>query len=273
MNRPIAIVVLLLLAAGLLAAGLWGGLRASFAQQAMAEKTESKPAAKSPAKIDLNTPEGVLAMLRERKEASVALTARGQTIDDAPPFVATPRIDYIDYYPCSDCHEGEIANRQVRKLKDEHTDLDFQHGGGRFWCYDACHNPGNMDRLRLASGEKISFDQSYKLCGQCHFERQKDWYFGGHGKRAGTFEDPRDAPLTHDEFDWSDREKIATWQGKRVLHNCTDCHNAHSPSIKPFEPSPPPKVRAGLHRSDLPPHKHLRIWQEVGAEHSNGGAK
>ena len=209
-----------------------------------------------------NSPEQVLKRLMERREAVQGRTLRGQTIAEAPPFRATTREEHLDYYPCSDCHEDQVTNRNVRKLSEEHEDLDFQHGGGRFWCYDACHNPKDMDHLVSLHGEPISYNESYKLCGQCHFQRQKDWYFGGHGKRAGSFEDPREVPLVASEIDFSDRESIGTWRGERVLHNCTDCHNAHSPSIKPYEPSPPPerhRETAGTAEAFVPP----KIWERL----------
>lgn len=207
-----------------------------------------------------------LERLMQRTAAVQAVTARGETIAEAPPFQATPRTEEIFYYPCSDCHAVEVPNPKVRELEDEHTDLGFQHGGGRFWCY-TCHNADNMDRLASFRGELISYDESYKLCGQCHFQRQKDWYFGGHGKRAGMFYLPRDAPVSHEDFDMSDRESIGTWQGERVIHNCTDCHNAHSPSIKTFEPSPPPEPRSGLARREIEEDVHVKVWDVLAGGH------
>jgi len=211
------------------------------------------------------TPEQVLQRLMARPEAVQGRTVRGQTIQDAPPFTATKRIDQLDYYPCDDCHGDQEPNPKPRVLKDEHVDLDFQHGGGRFWCY-TCHNAKDMNHLKSLDGTPISFDESYKLCGECHFQRQKDWYFGGHGKRAGTFADPRKVPLVHSKIDFSDREKIGTWRGPRVLLNCTACHNAHSPSIKPYEPSPPPEVRKGLQRFGVVVPEPQPLWQKLNSE-------
>ena len=224
--------------------------------------------AKAPAEAD-----GVLATLMQRREAVQGLTRRGQSIADAPAFTTVERESALQFYPCADCHEDQIPNPKVRQLKDEHTELDFQHGGGRFWCYDACHNRKDMNNLVSLHGEPISFNEPYKLCGQCHFRRQKDWYFGGHGKRAGTFPNQREVPAEHGKIDFSKRSKIGTWKSdERVLLVCTECHDAHSPSIKPYQPSPPPQVRRGLTRHTEVPVNHETVWESVEPAR-RGGAK
>jgi hypothetical protein len=234
--------------------------KAAAATKASKESAEEKEEA-----TEGETSEDVIRNLMERREAVQGRTLRGQTIAQAPPFKAVPRIDQLTYYPCSDCHADQEPNPKPRVLKDEHVDLDFQHGGGRFWCY-TCHNARDMDHLRSLQGQPISFDEAYKLCGQCHFQRQKDWYFGGHGKRAGTFPDPRKIPVVHSEMDFSNRAKIGTWQSERVLLSCPACHNAHSPSIKPYQPSPPPEVRQGLKRPDVTSREVEPVWQALERE-------
>ncbi len=208
--------------------------------------------------------DAALARLMAERRAVRAVTARGRTIADAPPFVATPRKDRIPGYPCTNCHDNEFVNRQVRQLEDEHADLVFDHGGGRFWCYDACHKGTDIDTLVSLRGRPIDYDESYKLCGQCHFERQKDWYFGGHGKRRGAWESQREIPATADQLVVRDRERIGVWTGERVILNCTECHDPHSPAIKPFEPSPPPGVRAGLTRPPSRREAAPKIWDRLG---------
>lgn len=230
--------------------------------QASGSGTPQAKASSTPKKTETLTSEQVIQRLMKRTEAVEGRTAAGLTIEQAPPFTVVPRIDKLEYYPCSDCHSDQQPNPTPRVLKDEHVNLDFQHGGGRFWCY-TCHNEKNMDRLRLLDGRTVSFNDAYKLCGECHFQRQKDWYFGGHGKRAGTWTNPRKIPLTHAEMSFKDRKKIGTWRGPRVLLDCTECHDAHSPAIKPYKPSPPPKVREGLTRPDIEIPAAPTIWNEV----------
>ncbi len=211
------------------------------------------PAAAAPAENTDAEAQAVLAKLRQCPDARAGKTARGQTIDQAPKFTVLPRKSLLTYYPCTQCHDpAGQPNEHIRVLKDMHTDLTFEHGGGRFWCY-ACHDSKNMDTLASLRGTPVDFDQAYKICGQCHFEREMDWAFGGHGKRAGAFPDPRAVPLTHDKLLVRDRSQIGHWRGKRVLLDCTACHNPHRPAIGPFPPSPPPLVRTGLSRPDGKP--------------------
>ena len=294
MGRRCTILLALLLGAGLLGFGLLGPLtgyapaqsRTSGKAQAggkavkaakadakdeSEESAEDEDAEAKAGKAEPGEAGGVMELLKKRKEAIQGLTRRGQSISQAPPFTVIEREPQLEFYPCGDCHDDQIPNPKVRTLTEEHTELDFNHGGGRFWCYDACHNRKNMNTLVSLHGEPISFNEPYKLCGQCHFQRQKDWYFGGHGKRVGSYPQPRDVPAEHSKIDFSNRAKIGTWRSdKRVLTPCTQCHNAHSPSIKPYEPSPPPQVRRGLSRHTEVPVKHETVWQDIEASRRGG---
>jgi hypothetical protein len=93
---------------------------------------------------------------------------------------------YEDYFPCSDCHA------------------------------DGCHNPDDRDSLRLANGTLIGFDESYRLCGQCHGTIFRDWREGIHGRREGY------------------------WNGAKSYLLCAHCHNPHAPRFQAIEPLPPP---------------------------------
>lgn len=121
----------------------------------------------------------------------------------------------LEYFPCSDCHADMEPNLERRELEDEHTDIVLHHGPRERWCFD-CHNPDDRDKLRLASGTLIDFEDSYRLCGQCHGPKLRDWRVGIHGKRTGE------------------------WNGKKKYYLCAHCHNPHSPKFKPLEPLPPP---------------------------------
>jgi hypothetical protein len=126
----------------------------------------------------------------------------------APPF--TPGI-----FPCSECHKEMKPNPTRRELKDEHADIVLNHAQGQRWCLD-CHDITNRDRLRLVSGEKIGFEESFRLCGQCHGDKYRDWKVGVHGKRTGM------------------------WNGEKQYLLCVHCHNPHDPRYKPIPPMPPP---------------------------------
>ena len=206
-----------------------------------------------------------LARLMENRKPVRGATARGQTTGEAPAFTVVPRLDRIRNFPCTKCHDNKFVDSRVRELRDEHTNLTFEHGGGRFWCYDSCHKGTDIDNLVSIRGSRIPYDESYKLCGQCHYQRL-DWFFGGHGKRQGAWEDQRKIPAAADELKVEDRSQIGRWGGERAILNCTECHNPHSPSIKPFEPSPPPKVRSGLSRQPLPRTPIPKIWERLGDE-------
>lgn len=137
---------------------------------------------------------------------------------------------------CARCHDKMDPNFTPRELDDApHTD-SLSHGKGKLWCL-TCHNPLNRNKLRTMVGETVEFDQAYLVCGACHSNRQKDWYFGAHGKRK------------------------ANWQGDRVIYNCTHCHDPHEPNIKPREAQAAPPVRKGLERPKQQSHDQLVGWR------------
>lgn len=117
-------------------------------------------------------------------------------------------------YPCSQCHAGMPVNKTPRKLEGMHDNIVLNHMPGG-WCFD-CHNPANRDRLRLANGKLIKFEESYYLCGQCHGTILREWKAGLHGKRTGM------------------------WNGEKQYLLCVHCHWPHDPAFKAIEPMPPP---------------------------------
>lgn len=118
-------------------------------------------------------------------------------------------------FPCTGCHAGMPVNRNRRVLTEMHTDIVFKHDAEHRWCLD-CHDATDRDWLHLASGERISFQESYKLCGQCHGEKLRDWRAGVHGRRTGY------------------------WNGSKQYLLCAHCHNPHDPRFKPLAPKPAP---------------------------------
>jgi len=126
-----------------------------------------------------------------------------------------------DMWPCSQCHEKGKFERDRRRLS-YHEDIRLRHGDKERWCLD-CHDYEDRDKLRLASGTKISFDESHRLCGQCHGPTYRDWKKGIHGKRTGY------------------------WNGAKRYLLCVYCHWPHEPHFKALEPLPPP-VRPEYYR-------------------------
>ncbi len=122
----------------------------------------------------------------------------------------------LDYFPCNDCHSELEANPQRRELIDMHDDIVFDHDSENRWCL-ACHSTFDRDSLVLAGGKHLGFNESYKLCGQCHGPKHRDWKLGIHGKRTGE------------------------WNGKKQYLLCVHCHDPHSPRFKSLQPEPPPR--------------------------------
>ena len=137
-----------------------------------------------------------------------AAMPQGQIEVPSPPFS-----DGI--FPCSDCHAQMKPNRTRRVLKDMHDDIDLQHDAEHRWCLD-CHDADNRDVLHLASGEPVPFSESYRLCGQCHGDKYRDWRVGVHGRRTGD------------------------WNGHKKYLLCVNCHNPHQPRFKALAPKPAP---------------------------------
>ena len=120
-------------------------------------------------------------------------------------------------FPCSDCHEPDIpVNRERRELTMAHEEIELHHAEQDRWCLD-CHDAEDRDVLRLANGEAVPFEESYRLCGQCHGDKYRDWKVGVHGRRVGS------------------------WSGAKQYLLCVSCHNAHSPRYEPIAPEPPPR--------------------------------
>ncbi|QLQ32932.1 MAG: hypothetical protein HZT40_16535 [Candidatus Thiothrix singaporensis] len=159
-----------------------------------------------------------------------------------PPMVL-PRKDKLSFYPCAQCHANMPVNTTPRPIMIHATaglvDGKLDHGQQRFWCL-TCHSPTDRNNLQTVAGVKVDFNDAWKVCGQCHSARQRDWYYGAHGKRVGN------------------------WKGDVERYNCTECHNPHHPPFRQQKPQPKPPVRAGLGEM---PHEgesegHPTIWEK-----------
>jgi hypothetical protein len=149
--------------------------------------------------------------------AAAPAAAKAEERPEVPP---PPFTDGI--FPCSECHKSLPVNRIRRKL-EFHDEIQLKHDVEHRWCLD-CHSAENRDMLHLASGELVPFDESYRLCGQCHGEKYRDWRAGVHGRRIGD------------------------WNGHKQYLLCPNCHNPHQPRFKPLEPKAAPSrpTRPGM---------------------------
>ena len=137
--------------------------------------------------------------------------------DDQRLFQVPPPPFSEDIYPCTECHDPEETeiDTEARELEEMHDDIELHHGPEDRWCFD-CHNPTDRDKLRLVNGSLVGFDESYRLCGQCHGTIFRDWRHGIHGRRSGN------------------------WNGRKTYLLCAHCHNPHSPRFQQLQPLPPP---------------------------------
>ena len=116
------------------------------------------------------------------------------------------------------------VDRNRRELTAMHGDIVLKHDAEHRWCLD-CHDAANRDVLHLASGEPVKFEESYRLCGQCHGEKLRDGRAGVHGRRVGQ------------------------WNGAKGYLLCAHCHNPHEPRFKAIAPKPAPKPPAATRRT------------------------
>jgi hypothetical protein len=108
---------------------------------------------------------------------------------------------------CETCH--------TETREPQHRNIVLHHAEGHH-CLD-CHNEADRDYLRLIGGQKVPFEESYRVCGQCHGPNLRDWKEGLHGKRTGM------------------------WDGEKTYLLCVHCHrDPHAPRFPPMQPEPPP---------------------------------
>jgi hypothetical protein len=159
------------------------------------------------------SPDGGAASAAATQVAAPELDARGEGPMQALEVPPPPFSDGI--FPCSECHADLPVNPARRELTDMHTEIELRHDEEHRWCLD-CHSAADRDRLHLASGEPVPFEESYRLCGQCHGEKYRDWRAGVHGRRIGE------------------------WNGPKSYLLCAHCHDPHQPRFKALVPRPAP---------------------------------
>ena len=154
-----------------------------------------------------------------------AQTRNDSERSQASRLVISPRQQHLRDYPCSDCH-ANIEEAQLKGLPATHRTEKFDHFEGAKKC-DTCHNAADKDLLWLAKGEPVSFDDSPRVCAQCHSEKYRDWDFGAHGKHVGS------------------------WNAERTRYSCADCHDPHRPGQQPMQTvAPPPFPAMGIRKGE-----------------------
>lgn len=130
----------------------------------------------------------------------------------------------LKHFSCNKCH-GDFKNDAVDlPLTKPHDNIKFKHMDSILNCY-SCHDKEDRNFLKLHTGEKVDFDQSYRVCFQCHGEKKRDWENGTHGKQIGS------------------------WNGDKYKFVCTSCHEAHHPKFRTMKADPGPKHPSGKKQS------------------------
>jgi hypothetical protein len=124
----------------------------------------------------------------------------------------------LGQYPCSSCHLGRKVVMARKRVADAHQNIHPVHPTQTGARCSTCHAADNVEMLALANGERTTLDESHRLCATCHFAQVDAWAAGAHGKRLNT------------------------WQGRRVVMACPDCHDPHQPALQPRIPFRAPQI-------------------------------
>jgi hypothetical protein len=130
----------------------------------------------------------------------------------------------LGQYPCTSCHLGRKLVMTEKRTGDAHQNVQPVHPQQTGARCATCHAPDNVEFLALENGGRATLDESYRLCADCHFSQVSAWAHGAHGKR------------------------LDSWQGRRVVMACPDCHDPHNPALEPRIPFRAPQIeRARSH--------------------------
>lgn len=130
-------------------------------------------------------------------------------------YKVAPRIPELKSFPCEKCHKGFKLGVLAGAVDYPHKGLPLHHMEELRKC-TFCHSSRNPNFLNLLDGELVSYDESYKVCQQCHGPTAYNWSRGMHGRLTGQ------------------------WNGERTIYVCVTCHQAHDPKFKPMAPAVAP---------------------------------
>lgn len=142
--------------------------------------------------------------------ATIALGGSAFAQDEAIKMV--PRTSELKSFPCARCHKGA----QKASTRPGHNLGELKHMREAKNC-SLCHRLENLSELVMLDGQPVSFNDSGKLCGQCHGIKFREWKRGMHGRQTGT------------------------WSGTKDRLLCTACHDAHSPKFKQMKAHEAPR--------------------------------
>ncbi|MGY8827744.1 MAG: hypothetical protein ACKVJG_28180 [Candidatus Latescibacterota bacterium] len=133
-------------------------------------------------------------------------------------FEVQQRSSKIGQYPCSSCHTQALDIAPPAEVDRRWTHQNIRSLHPVQWRCATCSNCDDLNTLVLEDGSTVGLDHAYQLCARCHFGQAQDWAGGAHGKRLGG------------------------WSGRRIVMNCTDCHDPHAPAFAPRMPLLGPQV-------------------------------
>ena len=109
---------------------------------------------------------------------------------------------------CKNCHQGySLKNIKGTHQRRAHWHIKLKHASEKIMKCQTCHNQEQVWLFNFDQ-QRIQANYAPKLCIQCHYQQEKDWESGAHGKRVNG------------------------WQYERAVYNCVYCHNPHDPSFK-----------------------------------------
>lgn len=152
-------------------------------------------------------------------------------------------------HSCSECHKLFTESPVEKRVLVQHKDIVINHGMNTR-CMN-CHFGTDRDKLVLHDGTLVGFEETPRLCSQCHGTVYRDWQKGMHGKTLGSW-DPQN-------------------EAHRRL-TCNECHDPHAPAYTPMAPLPGPEtLRMGEQPTEREGHGHkhspLSTWSRPKGEH------